>query len=64
VEHDLRPGVVAALDADDDHKRDLIGRLIDRPLANIFREFAALRGTALYDLLRDGEISYLGFVLA
>jgi SAM-dependent methyltransferase len=64
VEHDLRPGVVAALDADDDHKRDLIGRLIDRPLANIFREFAALRGTALYGLLRDGDICYLGFVLA
>ena len=63
TERDLRPGVVAALDADDDHKRNLIGRLIDRPLAHIFREFAALRGSALYGLLRDGELSYLGFVL-
>ena len=64
VERDLRPGVVAALDADDDRKRDLIGRLVDRPLAHIFREFAAIRGSALYGLLRDGDLSYLGFVLA
>ena len=64
AERDLRPGVVAALDADDDRKRDLIGRLIDRPLAHIFREFAALRGSALYGLLRDGDISYLSFVLS
>jgi len=64
AERDLRPGVVAALDADDDRKRDLIGRLVDRPLAHIFREFAAIRGSALYGLLRDGELSYLGFVLA
>jgi SAM-dependent methyltransferase len=63
AERDLRPGVVAALDADDDRKRDLIGRLIDLPLAHIFREFAALRGSALYGLLRDGELCYLGFVL-
>jgi SAM-dependent methyltransferase len=44
AERDLRPGVVAALDADDDRKRALIGHLVDRPLAHIFREFAALRG--------------------
>jgi SAM-dependent methyltransferase len=64
AERDLRPGVVAALAADDDHKRDLIGRLIDRPLAHIFREFAALRGSALYGLMRDGGLSYRSFVLA
>jgi SAM-dependent methyltransferase len=63
-ERDLRPGVVAALDADDDRKRTLIGRLIDRPLTGVFREFAALRGSELYGLLRDGGFSYLGFVLA
>jgi SAM-dependent methyltransferase len=64
AERDLRPGVVAALDADDDRKRDLIGQLVDRPLAHIFREFAALRGSALYGLLRDGDLCYLGFALA
>jgi ubiquinone/menaquinone biosynthesis C-methylase UbiE len=64
AERDLRPGVVAALDADDDSKRDLIGRLVDRPLRKVFSEFAALRGSELYQLLRDGRLAYLGFVLA
>jgi len=63
AERDLRPGVVAALDADDDYKRDLIGRIVDRPLAGIFREFAGLRGTALNDALRSGDFSYRAFVL-
>ena len=63
AERDLRPGVVAALDADDDYKRDLIGRIVDRPLAGIFREFAGLRGTTLNDALRNGDFSYRAFVL-
>ena len=62
-ERDLRPGVVAALDADDVRKRALIDRLVDRPLAGIFREFAALRGSELNAALRDGDFGYHGFVL-
>ena len=61
---DLTPGVVAALDAEDDRKRALITRLVDRPLAGIFREFAALRGSELYDELRRGTFQYRAFVLA
>jgi hypothetical protein len=63
AERDLRPGVVAALDADDAHKRILIDGLVDRPLLAIFREFAALRGSILNDALRRGEIGYRAFVL-
>jgi len=63
AEHDVRPGVVAALDADDGVKRDLISRLIDRPLAGIFREFAALHGSELNAALRSGELEYRAFVL-
>jgi len=63
AEHDLRPGVVAALDADDDHKRVMIDGLVDRPLLGIFREFAALRGSVLNGMLRRGEVSYRSFVL-
>jgi SAM-dependent methyltransferase len=62
-ERDLRPGVVAALDADEGAKRDLIASLVDRPLAGVFREFAALRGSLLNDALRNGEVSYRAFVL-
>jgi len=62
-ERDLRPGVVAALDADEGAKRDLIAGIVDRPLAGIFREFAALRGSLLNDALRNGEVAYRAFVL-
>ena len=63
AEHDLRPGVLAALDADDLGKRDLIVRLIDRPLVGIFGEFAALHGSELNAALRRGELGYRAFVL-
>jgi len=62
-ERDLRPGVLAALDADDDQKRSLIDALVDRPLLGIFGEFAALRGTVLNEALRRGEFGYHAFVL-
>jgi SAM-dependent methyltransferase len=63
AERDLRPGVVAALDADDAHKRVLIDRLIDRPLSGIFREFAAVSGSMLNGALCRGDIGYRAFVL-
>jgi len=44
-----RKGVVAALDADDEAKRDLIRTLVARPLLRMFSQFAALRGTFRYD---------------
>ena len=62
-ERDLTPGVVAALDAEDDRKRALIASLVDRPLSGVFREFAALRGSELYDQLHRGTFQYRGFVL-
>ncbi len=62
-ERDLRPGVVAALEADDARKRGLIARLVDRPLLGIFAEFAALRGSELNAALRDGDLDYRAFVL-
>jgi SAM-dependent methyltransferase len=63
AERDLRPGVVAALDADDADKRVQIDRLVDRPLAGIFREFAAVRGSVLNGMLRRGDIGYRAFAL-
>jgi ubiquinone/menaquinone biosynthesis C-methylase UbiE len=61
LERDLTPGVVAALDADDAGKRSVIASLIDRPLQSVFRQFAGLRGTAIYDELRAGALTYLAF---
>jgi len=62
VERDITPGVVAALDADDEWKRRLIEARVARPLVRAFRQFAALRGTVLYDKLRDGTVVYRAFV--
>ncbi|HUF21438.1 MAG TPA: class I SAM-dependent methyltransferase [Burkholderiales bacterium] len=63
VEHDITPGVVAALDADDARKRDLIATRVARPLRRAFGQFAGLRGTLLYDELRRGAVTYRMFVL-
>lgn len=63
AERDLTPGVLAALEADDESKRSLIARLGDRPLAGVFREFAALRGSALYAEMVSGGLVYRAFVL-
>jgi len=64
AERDLRPGVVAALDADETRKRGLITRIVDRPLVAIFGEFAALAGSELNAALRNGELEYRAFVLS
>jgi SAM-dependent methyltransferase len=61
TERDLTPGVVAALDAEDARKRAMIASLVDRPLLGVFHQFAGLRGTAIYDELRTGALTYLAF---
>jgi SAM-dependent methyltransferase len=62
TERDITPGVVAALDADDEWKRGLIEARVARPLVRAFGQFAALRGTLLYDKLRGGTLVYCAFV--
>lgn len=62
VERDITPGVVAALDADDERKRGLIEAQVARPLRRAVGQFAALRGTALYNELRSGTLVYRAFV--
>jgi hypothetical protein len=62
AERDITPGVVEALDADDERKRSLIEARVARPLVRAFCQFAALRGTVLYDKFRDGSVVYRAFV--
>jgi ubiquinone/menaquinone biosynthesis C-methylase UbiE len=61
-EQDITPGIVAALDADDESKRDLIKTLVARPLVRAFLQFAALRGSIRYNALRKGTVVYRAFV--
>jgi len=62
LERDITSGVIAALDVDDDWKRSVINQRVARPLVSAFRQFAALRGTALHDKFRDGSVVYRAFV--
>jgi len=62
VERDITPGVVAALEADDERKRGLIEAQVARPLRRAVGRFAALRGTALYNEFRSGTLVYRVFV--
>ena len=55
-------GVLAAMDADDESKRDLIEANIDRPLIKVFRQFAGLRGSIIFDEMRRGNVTYRVFV--
>lgn len=63
AEHDITEGVVAALERDDERKRGLINSVVDLPLRRIFRQFAALRGTQVYDEFRNGSVRYVTFDL-
>jgi SAM-dependent methyltransferase len=62
AERDITLGVLAALDVDDERKRGLIEARVARPLLRAFCQFAALRGTVLYDKFRDGSVVYRAFV--
>jgi len=62
-ETDITANVVTALDRDNERKLGLIQRLVPRPLRASFMDFAAVRGTALYEGFKSGAMTYRSFVL-
>ncbi len=62
-EERLTPGVLAALDADDERKLALIRRYAPRFLHKQLGLFAAVRGSPLYENFRSGAVEYVRFVL-
>jgi ubiquinone/menaquinone biosynthesis C-methylase UbiE len=62
-EERITPGVVKALDLDNERRLELIRRKAPRVLHKQFQEFAATKGTTLYEALRTGAVEYLRFVL-
>lgn len=62
-EADITPNVVLALERDDERKRALIERLIPGLLRRPFFDFAAVRGSSLYQSFRSGAVVYRSFVL-
>jgi SAM-dependent methyltransferase len=63
AERDITSGVVSALDADDRRKRDQIEAQFVRPLRGAVGQFAALRGTRMYDEFHSRAVVYRAFVL-
>jgi ubiquinone/menaquinone biosynthesis C-methylase UbiE len=62
-EQRVTPGVLRALDLDNERKRRLIERNVPRILQGFFSEFAALKGTrGVYAKFVSGNKEYLSFV--
>jgi ubiquinone/menaquinone biosynthesis C-methylase UbiE len=62
-EKSIRLNVLAALEADEDRKRALLHRVVPRLLRPQIRQFAGMRGTYMYNALRDGRIEYFSWLL-
>src|SRR4030095_7839721 len=62
-EIDITPGVFAALEKDDERKLALINSIVPRPLRASFLNFAAVRGSSLFEAFRTGSLAYMSFVM-
>lgn len=62
-ETDITANVVAALDADNERKIQLIDKLVPKLLLGSFKDFSGVRGSAIYEEFRTGVTPYLRFVL-
>lgn len=62
-ETEITANVVAALEQDNDRKLALINRIVPRPLRASFLDFAAVRGSVLFEGFESGKYTYRSFVL-
>lgn len=60
---DITENVVTALELDNDRKLVLINSLVPRRLRASFLDFAAVKGSALFEGFKTGRYSYQSFVL-
>ena len=63
VEREITPNVLAALDADNDRKLALMKKILPKSLYAAFSDFAAVKGSLVYEHFRTGEMKYLRFEL-
>jgi ubiquinone/menaquinone biosynthesis C-methylase UbiE len=62
-ETDITQDVLAALERDDERKLALISSIVPRPLRASFLDFAAVKGSMLFEGFKAGRFSYRSFVL-
>jgi ubiquinone/menaquinone biosynthesis C-methylase UbiE len=63
AERSITPNVVRALDLDNDRKLELIRRHAPKLIRSRLAQFAAIRGTEMYEGFRTGQLDYRKFVL-
>ena len=62
-EEDITSNVILALERDNDRKLALINQIVPRALRPSFLDFAAVRGSALFEGFQSGRFTYRSFVL-
>ena len=62
-EEDISAGVVAAMEADETRKHQMIQRLVPPSIRPLFEEFAGMRGGQVFDGLKNGSLIYARFVI-
>jgi ubiquinone/menaquinone biosynthesis C-methylase UbiE len=62
-ETNITPNVLAALDADHDRKMSLMQKILPKRMIAAFGDFAAVRGSLVYEEFRTGGMQYFHFVL-
>jgi ubiquinone/menaquinone biosynthesis C-methylase UbiE len=60
---DITRHVIEAMNQDSNRKMELIAESVSKLFLNSFREFAGIRGSAIYEGLSTGEVIYQSFVL-
>jgi hypothetical protein len=59
---DITASVLRALDLDDQRKHDLLERALPPLLHSSVKDFAAFRGSKMYEGFRSGSLAYFSFV--
>jgi ubiquinone/menaquinone biosynthesis C-methylase UbiE len=62
-ESEITANVFNALDKDNERKLALIDRFVPRALQHSFYDFAAVRGSSLFEAFRTEKLVYMSFVL-
>ncbi|HUS37100.1 MAG TPA: class I SAM-dependent methyltransferase [Verrucomicrobiae bacterium] len=62
-EENISAGVVAAMEADDKRKRQMIERLVPQTIRPLFREFAGRQGGQVFEGLKSQRLVYWRFVI-
>jgi ubiquinone/menaquinone biosynthesis C-methylase UbiE len=60
-EREITPNVLAALDADNERKLELMKKILPKSLYASFSDFAAVKGSLVYEHFRKGEMTYWKF---